>query len=107
MAAAKEIKCVTCRTPFLTFNRRGDTLYCSTRCRKIFERTKAQLKWIGGKPKSGVTGITFDTCNETWRVKDGTKYLGMFKTVEEAKAFLKEYLDVSFKSGRIKFRGVK
>lgn len=82
-------RCRFCDKKFI--GSRSDTLYCSQKCRGRwrFENAKFETPEI---PQSGIKHITYHRQTKRWILRINNKYLGSFKSIEEAKRFKKEYL---------------
>lgn len=55
-----------------------------------------EQKYESGLPKSGITGITWNSSINKWQVNYKKNYVGVYETVEEAAQALEEYKKQNF-----------
>lgn len=91
-------ECRFCGSKFI--GSRSDTLYCSEKCRGRwrFENAKFEIPQI---PQSGIKHITFHRQTHRWVLRINHKYLGSFKSIDDAKTFKEEFLDVNNASSKL------
>lgn len=94
--------CVICGKHFRAST---TTVTCSPECAKELRRrrqnesmirkgmrhTPADQKYNSGLPKSGIVGVTYHRATNKWQATYRGKYLGVFKTIDEAKLTIEKY----------------
>lgn len=95
--------CVICGKEFTS---KTPTKVCSEECEKELKRRRQEIGDFkrgrrklepgikptpSNNPKSGIPGITWHKQTNRWQTKKSKKYIGLYKTIEEAQEALKEY----------------
>jgi len=86
-ATKKKCESLACNKHF--WATRSDAMYCSEKCRAQVRSENAKFK-CPVIPQSGIPGITYNRLTNKWTARWKEKYIGSFKTIEEAHKLLKE-----------------
>lgn len=82
-------QCQSCNRSFLAS--RTDAIWCSEKCRYNNRQENALFEFGKTLPKSGTPGVTFSRIRKRWEAKvkinGNWKYIGSFKTQDDAKRF--------------------
>lgn len=104
----KRYVCPICKKEF---EKHSAEITCSPECRKEYRRIKqnevdirrgkrktpAGQRYDSGLPKSGVVGVTWHRQSGKWQASYNRKYVGLYRTVEDAKNAIEKIKDENCK----------